>query len=246
MEERVIVVTGASRGNGEAISKLLSSEPANVIIGVDLEECNFQNSGLFAKYLMLDVSDAESSRIALSIATDLSKNVYLVNNAGISRPNSGTYLLEDFEETLSVNLTSPFVWLEYYGELVADKKILKGGVVNICSLASHRAFPGNPAYIASKHGLLGLTKYYAKTLGGHGIRVNSVSPGYIKTGMTSVSLSDNERRELISNHSMLGRWGEPNEVAEAVRFLLSNQSSFITGADIAVDGGWLSNGMYTK
>lgn len=246
MKKSVFVITGISNGNGKAMCQLFSKVPGAHIIGVDLKDCSSDVKKHVSNFIIADVSELESSRKILGIATNLSNNVFLINNAGITKPNINKYAIEDFDHTLSVNLRAPFVWLEDYRNLVECNAIKSGGVVNICSLASHVAFPHNPAYIAAKHGLLGLTKYYALALGKKGIRVNSVSPGYVKTEMTADSYRNESRRALISGHSFLNRWAESSEVASTVRFLLSEESSFITGADIPVDGGWLSRGMYLE
>jgi len=246
VEKRVVVVTGASRGNGLAISKLLSEDPNSLIIGVDLDECVVNEETIFSQYLRLDVSNPDASKVVFDLASQLSSDICLVNNAGVTKPNNLPYPLEDFDFTLKINLRAPFVWMEEFRKLVDKNEIKTGAIVNICSLAAHRAFPNNPSYIASKHGLLGLTKYYASALGSYQIRVNSVSPGYIRTEMTLRSFKDESRREQIGNHSMMGRWGETSEIAKVVRFLLSEESSFITGSDIPIDGGWLSNGMYFR
>lgn len=246
MQKSVFVITGVSHGNGKAICKLLSKEPKAHILGVDLKQCSSDVQKNLSKFFLADVSELETSRKILRIATNFSKNVFLINNAGITKPNVNEYTIQDFDQTLSVNLRAPFIWLENYRNLVESDCIKSGGVVNILSLAAHLAFPHNPAYIAAKHGLLGLTKYYALALGKKGIRVNSVSPGYVRTNMTSNSYRNASRRALISGHAFLNRWAETSEVASTVRFLLSKDSSFITGADIPVDGGWLSRGMYSE
>lgn len=244
MEKCAIVVTGASKGNGLAISKLLAEDAQNLVIGVDIVNCDPNYEKVFERYLQIDVSSPDAGIVALKTATEITDHVCLVNNAGITRSHDLSYPLEDFDATLEVNLKAPFVWMENYRALVEQKAIKSGAIVNICSLSAHRAFPGNPAYIASKHGLIGLTKYYALVLGHSGIRVNSVSPGYVRTDMTLKSFQDEKRREKIDHHSMLGRWGESAEIAHVVRFLLIEQSSFVTGSDIPVDGGWLSKGLF--
>ena len=244
MEKRVIIVTGASKGNGLAISNLLAEDSRNLVIGVDIVKCDSNYKRVFKRYLQIDVTTPDAGIVALKTATEISDYVCLVNNAGITKPHDLSYPLEDFDATLEVNLRAPFVWMEHYRNLVEKKVIKSGAIVNICSLSAHRAFPGNPAYIVSKHGLLGLTKYYALVLGKSKIRVNSVSPGYVVTDMTSRSFQNEKRREKIDHHSMLGRWGESAEIAQVVQFLLSEQSSFITGSDIPVDGGWLSKGLF--
>jgi NAD(P)-dependent dehydrogenase (short-subunit alcohol dehydrogenase family) len=171
----------------------------------------------------------------------------LVNNAGITLPKRRIngrewikYSASDWHKTIQINLTAPFQLIE----LLSPQLITKGrSVVNITSLASHAGFPGNPAYIAAKSGLLGLTRAYAYDFGPYGVKVNSVSPGYIQTSMTQGSFRDREKRENIQHHTSLDRWGHPDDVANCVQFLISDASNYITGTDVRVDGGWLSHGL---
>ena len=122
-------------------------------------------------------------------------------------------------------------------------EVKDGSIINITSLGAELAFPNNPAYIASKGGLKMLTKFYAKSMGKYGIRVNNVGPGYIQTDMTKSSYSDEHIRGNRESHTFLGRWGQPQDVANACLFLCSDESKYITGQDIYVDGGWTANGL---
>ena len=238
----VTLITGAAQGNGAAIATKIHSK-TNTVILIDKAEPKFQvTNGLI---LMLgSVSDKQFMEKVFSKALEISSNISLVNNAGVTRPTNQFSNYESWMETLEVNLTAPFYWLMKFTELVKDGKIESGSIVNICSLAAHVSIPDNPAYVASKHGLLGLTKAYAEILGPFGIMVNSISPGYILTNMTEKSFSDDKRNKYIANHTMLNKWGQPNDVAQAVEFLLDSSNKYITGVDLAVDGGWLAKGFY--
>ena len=234
-----VIVTGSAGGNGFAIAKQLHSDGFRVL-GFDLLKTN---SDQFEIEFMADVTDETAINQIFSYATNQFTHVGLVNNAGITLPSKNGYKREHFEKTMDVNAKAPFLFMEKYYELVRAHKIKTGGIVNVCSLAAHRGFADNPAYIASKHALLGLTRAYALTLGEYGIRVNSVSPGYIQTNMTSKTFENSSRNLVITKNNLLKRWGLPHEVAEGVSFLLSDKSKYISGTDLPIDGGWLSQGM---
>jgi 2-deoxy-D-gluconate 3-dehydrogenase len=238
----VTLITGAAQGNGAAIATKIHSK-TNTVILIDIVEPKFQiTNGLIP--MLGSVSDKQFMEKVFSKALEISSNISLVNNAGITRPTNQFSNDESWKETLEVNLTAPFHWLTKFTELVKNGTIESGSIVNVCSLASHVSIPDNPAYVASKHGLLGLTKAYAEILGPFGIMVNSISPGYIHTNMTEKSFSDDKRNKYISNHTMLNKWGQPNDVAQAVEFLLDSSNKYITGVNLAVDGGWLAKGFY--
>jgi NAD(P)-dependent dehydrogenase (short-subunit alcohol dehydrogenase family) len=150
----------------------------------------------------------------------------LVNCAGISKPDL-------WFETFSVNVDLAYKMSKYFE--VTDS------IINITSLNAHFGFPGNPAYVASKHALLGLTK--AMAIDFAPIRVNAVCPGYILTDMTRKSYEDPVERKKREDRTILGRYGETEDVAQAVLFLASDKAKYITGAEIVVDGGWLAKGL---
>ena len=153
----------------------------------------------------------------------------------------GGYSDEAWEKTYNVDLKAPYILSKMVGEEM--KKNLNGSIINITSLNSELAFPDNPAYIAMKGGLKQLTKSLAYDLGKYNIRVNNVGPGYMKTNMTKKSWSDPKTYEERKNKTVLQRWGEPSDLIGVTVFLASNASSYITGQDIYVDGGWLIKGL---
>jgi 2-deoxy-D-gluconate 3-dehydrogenase len=236
----VTLITGAAGGNGAAIAAKIQSK-TNTVILIDIAEPKFQITDNF-RLMLGSVSDKQFIENVFLTALKTSSNISLVNNAGITRPTNQFSNYESWTETLEINLTAPFYWLMKFTEFVKEGKIESGSIVNICSLAAHVSIPDNPAYVASKHGLLGLTKAYAEILGPFGIMVNSISPGYMHTNMTEKSFSDDNRNKYIANHTMLNKWGKPNDVAHAVEFLLDSSNEYITGIDLAVDGGWLAKG----
>ena len=240
LDNNLAIVTGSAGGNGLAITKQLHQDGFK-IVGFDLLK---SHTNFFEGEILGSVTDETAIDEVFRLATDLSSNISIVNNAGITMPSEGGYKRELFEKTMDVNTKGPFLFMEKFYELLRLGKISKGNIVNICSLSAHRSFADNPGYIASKHALLGLTRAYAQTLGGHGIRVNSVSPGYIVTDMTAKTFSSPVRNTLIVNNTLLKGWGQPKEIADAVSFLLSEKSNYITGADLSVDGGWLTKGLH--
>jgi NAD(P)-dependent dehydrogenase (short-subunit alcohol dehydrogenase family) len=123
------------------------------------------------------------------------------------------------------------------------KKQKSGVIINITSINAELAFPNNPAYVSSKGGLKQLTKSLALDLGKYGIRVNNIGPGYIRTDMTKKSWLNKSRRKKIEEKTMLGRWGVSEDLSGLVIFLSSDSSSYITGQDFYVDGGWLAKGL---
>ena len=170
----------------------------------------------------------------------------LINNAGISLPNvtRGFYPKKNWDETLAINLSAAF----HVSQTVIKYmiKTSKGSIINITSINAEFAFPNNPAYVASKGGLKMLGKALAKDCGKYGIRVNNLGPGYIKTEMTMKSFNDKNKRTARENSTMLGRWGEVDDLLGPCIFLASDASSYVTGQDIYVDGGWSSNGLHTR
>jgi NAD(P)-dependent dehydrogenase (short-subunit alcohol dehydrogenase family) len=250
LEGRGAIVTGAARGNGLAIAEALLGAGAAVLLVDRLSEVlkesvrRFVERGLPAFGFATDVTVAGASLAISEEAERLIGHVeILVNNAGIT---IGGYALdypdESWEQTYRVNLRAPF-------DLIREiaRRMKQGGrggsIINITSLNAEIAFPGNPAYVAFKGGLKQLTKAFALDLGRFGIRVNNLGPGYFKTDMTSASWGDPLRQKERTDRTVLGRWGEPSDLAGAAIFLASDASSYVTGVDLYVDGGWLIKGI---
>ena len=226
------IVTGAVGGMGAAIKTALAAA-GHFVVGVDQAE-GAEVAG--------SVLDPAVMREAFALALDRSNEVHLVNNAGVTKPGS-PQSDEAWQATLDVNLTAPFAWSRLYAEKLEAGEIAAGSIVFIGSLATHLGFPGNPAYQASKSGVLGLSRAFAYELGARGIRVNCVSPGYIQTAMTGKSYADPSLNAARRRQTLLDRWGKPEEVAGVVAFLCGPQASYVTGTNLFVDGGWTCKGL---
>jgi 3alpha(or 20beta)-hydroxysteroid dehydrogenase len=233
LEGKVALVSGGSRGIGEAIARALVGEGAQVVIGdvLDAEGAALAGElGPGSTYVHLDVTAPADWKSAVALARrTFGKLDVLVNNAGISRPGPiEEYSRADWDTVVAVNLTGVFNGIQ--AAVPAMKSAGGGSIVDVSSVAGLFAVPLNPAYVATKFGVRGLTKAAAIDLGRYGIRVNSVHPGFITTPMTE---------ELPPDTSViaLGRAGTPVDVAKVVVFLASDESSFSTGAEFVVDGG---------
>ena len=239
MKDKVILVTGANRGIGLDIIKRLDSDGYTVIgtsrtdDGADIISQEIKNSN--GKGLKMDVTDQESINSAIKKIQDEYGTLYgLVNNAGITNDNLLMRMTE--EQWLSVietNLTSIY---RVTKSIIKDMmKAREGRIVNIGSIVGMMGNAGQSNYSASKSGLLGFTKSLARELSSRNINVNSISPGFIDTDMTK-ALSD-EQIANLSENIPLGRIAESSEVSSVVSFLLSEDSSYITGENINVNGG---------
>ncbi len=233
------IVTGTAAGNGLAIARRLLLD-GHYVIGVDRSETP---SDVASFVIRGDILDSEIMDLAFSNAISYSEGtVYLVNNAGVTIPEF-PQSDSSWDITADINLKAPFQWSRLYSNFVAKGVIFYGGIIFIGSLATSTGFPRNPAYQATKAGVLGLARSFAYDLGPFGIRANCVSPGYIQTAMTNKSYNDPDLYESRRKHTLMGRWGQPKDVANAVAFLCSPDSEYISGINLPVDGGWLANGL---
>lgn len=233
------IVTGAAAGNGLAIATRLRQR-GHRVVGADTAEIPSEAVDHAIQGNVLDDVVMENA-FAHALAEGC-HTVFLINNAGVTRPGVPQSDVS-WKETIAINLEAPFRWSRYFSTRVVDGSIQQGGIVFIGSLATQLGFPGNPAYHASKTGVLGLTRSFAYDLGRAGIRVNCVSPGYIHTAMTDKSYNDPVLNAARRRHTLLDRWGEPADVANAVAFLCDSSSSYITGINLPVDGGWMACGL---
>jgi 2-deoxy-D-gluconate 3-dehydrogenase len=166
----------------------------------------------------------------------------LVNCAGITRPSpSETYPDEDWAKTLEVNLTAIFRLCKLAAQDMIPRR--SGVIVNFASIGAVLGFPNNPAYQASKGGLLQLTRALATDWAKYNIRVNTICPGYTRTAMTEKSYSDEKTKAARASRNMLNRWANPEEMVGPVIFLASDAASYVTGSELFVDGGWCNSGL---
>jgi 3-oxoacyl-[acyl-carrier protein] reductase len=242
LDGRVALVTGGSRGIGAAISSELAAAGAVVAVnyardaGSAAAVCEtISASGGQAHAVQGDISTADgAAELAAKVEADVGPVDILVNNAGITRDDLIMRLSEDdWREVIDTNLGGAFFTCRALSRPMLKRRA--GVIVNITSIVGVRGNAGQTNYAASKAGLIGLTKSLAKELGGRGIRVNAIAPGYIATELTD-ALPEAAREAILAN-TPLGRLGEPVDVARAVRFLCSDAAGFITGDVLAVDGG---------
>jgi NAD(P)-dependent dehydrogenase (short-subunit alcohol dehydrogenase family) len=245
-QNQVAIVTGASFGIGRAAAVAFAAAGAKVVIAdcvADSETLkNIQSMGGEAIFIKCDVSNEESVKAMIDITIQqFGRLDYAFNNAGIEGHSAPTHECtnENWDNTINVNLKG--VWLCMKYEIPQMLKQNKGAIVNNASIAGLVGFPNIPAYVASKHGIIGLTKNAALEYAKLGIRVNAVCPGVIKTPMIDrFTGKDKQVEKQFENAEPIGRLGQPGEVAEAVTWLCSDASSFVTGHAMAVDGGWVA------
>ena len=241
LEGKVAVVTGTSRGNGRAIAEAFLNVGAEVYCAERSLEGGISHAK--AHVIPTDVTQKEDlKKLVARAAADQGKIDILVNNAGISLGHlSEEYPEEDWDKTYATNLKAAFL----LSQMVAREMIKQrsGVIINITSINAEVGFPNNPAYAAFKGGLKQLTKAFAVDWGKYNIRVNNLGLGYFKTDMTKKSWDDPSARKDRAAHTLLGRWGETEDLAGPAIFLASDASRYITGQDLYVDGGWLAKGL---
>jgi 3-oxoacyl-[acyl-carrier protein] reductase len=238
---RTAMVTGASRGIGKACALELAKAGARLVVAArqldKLEEVasEIRTAGGEAFVVALDLASHESIKAAISTASkEFGRIDILVNNAGVTRDNLALRMKpDDWNIVLQTNLSGAFFCIQQVISPMMRERW--GRIVNISSVVGQAGNPGQANYVASKAGLIGLTKSLAQELASRNITVNAVAPGFIETDMTGV-LKD-EQKARITQGIPMGRIGNPAEVAAAVRFLASEEASYITGNVIDVNGG---------
>ncbi|MFF8967118.1 SDR family NAD(P)-dependent oxidoreductase [Streptomyces globisporus] len=257
LDGRVVLVTGAARGQGEQEARLFAAEGARVVVADVLvepgealaKELREELGADVARFVRLDVGDEQDWAAAVAEAKDaFGKIDGLVNNAGILRFNELVNTpLAEFEQVVRVNMTGAFLGIR----AVAPEIEAAGGgtIVNTSSYTGLTGMPLVGAYAATKHAVLGLTRVAAMELAGKGVRVNAVCPGAVDTAMSNPALLDPAADLTTSSTALeayyrkllpMGRIGRPEEVAALVLFLTCEDSSYITGQPFVVDGGWLA------
>ena len=242
MEEKVVLVTGGSRGIGKEVALKFAKEGYNVVTNyvsdkTDKEKLQkeFEENGVKALVLKADVTKKEDVENLVSKAiAEFGKIDVLVNNAGITRDNLLIRMPEeDFDKVLETNLKGTFLVTKAVTKYMMKKRY--GSIINLSSVVGVAGNAGQSNYSASKAGIIGFTKSIAKELASRNIRANAVAPGFIETDMTDVLKE--EVKENIHNQIPLKRMGKAKEVAELIYFLGSENSSYITGQVINIDGG---------
>lgn len=241
MENKIALVTGASRGIGQAIAQKLGQQGA-IVVGTATTENGakvisqyLSNTGYRGTGIVLDVNDAEQINNAIGIVRSQFGDInILVNNAGITRDNLLIRMKdEEWDDILETNLKSAFRLSRVV--LRAMMKARYGRIINISSVVGSIGNIGQTNYAAAKAGIFGFSKSLAREVGSRNITVNCIAPGFIDTDMTR-ALSDEQQQSLVG-HVPLGRLGTPEEVASAVTFLASSEAGYITGSTLHVNGG---------
>jgi NAD(P)-dependent dehydrogenase (short-subunit alcohol dehydrogenase family) len=249
LEGKIAVVTGASRGIGRGLAEALLKGGARVILVATnserLDETTraFKEQDLPAVAYRCDLEDPQQiDGLADYVKSEYGRIDVLVNAAGVTFGHDLDDYPDDlWEKTLKTNLEAPFRLCRSFAPLFKEQG--SGSIVNITSISAELGAEGNPAYGAAKGGLKQLTKALAVDLGPYGIRVNNIGPGYFRTDMTLRSWNDPEMREKRTRRTVLNRWGTTEDLAGLIVLLASDASSYITGQDLYIDGGWLVNFM---
>ncbi len=245
LENKVAIITGAGSGIGEATAILFASEGAKVVVS-DINEKSgnavvkaIKDKGGEAVFVLADTSKPEANEELVKKTIEKYGALHIaVNNAGIAGPLSptGEYPIDGWQKVIDINLSGVFYGMRY--QIPAMLKSGEGSIINMASILGNTATKFSPAYVAAKHGVVGLTKAASLEYSNQKIRVNAIGPGYINTPLLA-ALDDATLKALVSLHP-IGRLGESREVAELALWLASPKASFVTGGYYAVDGGYLA------
>lgn len=245
LENKVAIVTGAGSGIGREIAIIYAEEGAKVIVSDVSEKGGNETVDLIKKkgeaiFVKADSSSPKDNEMLVNKAVEKYGALHIAcNNAGIGGPlgMTGEYPLDGWDKVIAINLSGVFYGMRY--QIPAMSKAGEGVIINMASILGAVGTKLSPAYVAAKHGVIGLTKTAALEYADKNIRIVSVGPGYIKTPLVMKSLPADALEALVGLHP-IGRLGDPREVAELVLFLSSKKASFITGSYYAIDGGYLS------
>lgn len=237
VENKNVLITGCSAGIGLSIAEGFIKKKANVIgISRSKSPINSQLSDFFFCDLSLDTEIKKTTKL---IKNKYKKIDVLINVAGVSIEIDKKNNLKNYDDTFKVNTRAVYHLINELEETL----VVGSSVINFSSIGGVLGFPNNPYYGASKGAIISLSRALANDFGKKNIRVNCVLPGYFKTKMTETSYNNYDKRIQRENQTMLGRWGDPKELLGITIFLASEASSYITGVDIPVDGGWVNKGL---
>jgi len=238
LENKVAIVTGASSGIGKAIAEKFVLEGASVVFS-DVNECDVSRFSDKAIFIKCDVSkSAEVDNLIATCIDRFGRVDVMVNNAGIGSLGDILTTSDDvWHKTIEIDLSGVFYGIRAAGRAMKEKGI-KGSIINMSSILGTVGFNGAISYCAAKGGVNQLTKASAVELSKLGIRVNSIAPGFIKTNMTKGVQEDQNLLNIIDAMTPLGFMGEPDDIANAALYLASEESKYVTGSIMYVDGGW--------
>lgn len=247
LSNKVAIITGARRGMGRAHALALADKGARVVISdIFLDDClkvakKIEKKGGEALAIKCDISKRkEIERMVKETIKRFGRIDILVNNAGILQRKSFLKITEkEWDKIINVNLKGYFLCSQIVAKEMIKQKS-RGAIVNIASVAGMIGFKNLSHYCASKGGVIALTKAMAVELAPYSIRVNAIAPGRINTAMDNTLKKDPQTKEKILNQIPLHRIGDPREVSNLVVFLVSDESSYLTGTTITIDGGWLA------
>jgi NAD(P)-dependent dehydrogenase (short-subunit alcohol dehydrogenase family) len=245
LENKVAIITGSGSGIGKSAAMLFAKEGAKVIIS-DINEAHgnsvvdeITKNGGAAFFVKADSSKPEDNEALVKQTLDKYGSLDIaVNNAGIGGPlaATGEYPVDGWKKVIDINLSGVFYGMRYQIPAMLQNG---GSIINVASILGQAGTKFSPAYVAAKHGVVGLTKAAALEYADKKIRINSIGPGYIKTPLVMNSLDQSALDALVGLHPM-GRLGESEEIAELLLWLASSKASFVTGAYYPVDGGYLA------
>ncbi|HYM20692.1 MAG TPA: glucose 1-dehydrogenase [Candidatus Kapabacteria bacterium] len=245
LEKKVAIVTGAGSGIGREVALLYAAEGASVVVS-DVNEkggnetvAMITKTGGQAMFVKSDTSKPADCESLVKATVDKYGALHIAcNNAGTGGPAAptGEYPIDGWDKVIAINLSGVFYGMRY--QIPAMLKSGGGSIVNMASILAAVGFRNSVAYVAAKHGLIGLTQNAALEYGSQNIRINAVGPGFIKTPL--LDIMDAAAIKYLESLHPMGRLGKPEEVAELVLFLSSSKSSFVTGSYYTIDGGYLA------
>lgn len=245
LKDRVAVVTGGGGGIGFAICRAYITEGAKVVLSdLDGEKAEkmaatLRENGSDVSAVQADVSDERSAEALIEKTVSKHGRIdILVNNAGARVIKGLTeHTLDDWQKMIAINLTGPFLC----ARAAIPHMLAQGGgnIINLGSIASFAGRPNRVAYVAAKSGVLGLTRAMAADLAGKNVRVNTIAPGMIASPFNQSFAEAPDTGKAWADENLIGRWGQPEDIAGAAVFLASDDSSFVTGSEIKIEGGWL-------